>query len=117
MTQVLRLPQIDLTSVLADQNSQIDLRLEVYENSTRNFLKAVANYKNRAIATISDRRSNQAAEKKKILEKTQTVEAETNQCKITEIELVTGALCWLSSWGVTEPETRFGAGKGGEKGC
>ncbi|KAF9466858.1 chromosome segregation protein Spc25-domain-containing protein [Collybia nuda] len=88
MTHVLRFPQVDLASVLANQNPRIDLRLEVYENSTRNFLKAVANYKNRAIATISDRRNNQTTEKKKIIERTQLVEAETNQCKLTEIELV-----------------------------
>jgi kinetochore protein Spc25 len=96
MAHVLRLPQIDLTSVLADQNPRIDLKLEVYENSTRNFLKAVANYKNRAITTISDRRNNQAAEKKKVIEKTQLVGSETNQCKLKEIELVAGASHWLS---------------------
>lgn len=88
MAHVLRLPQIDLTTVLTDQNPQIDLRLEVYENSTRNFLKAVSNYKNRAILAISDRRTNQAAEKKKVIEKTQAFEAETNQCKLKEIDLV-----------------------------
>ena len=103
MAHVLRLPQIDLTAVLAEQNPQIDLRLEVYENSTRNFLKAVANYKNRAIATISDRRANQAAEKKKVIEKTQVVEAETNQCKLSEIELVARV------WSFIPPRSRLTA--------
>ena len=92
MTHTLRLPQIDLAAVLTQPNPEIDLKLEVYESSTRNFLKAVANYKNRALATISARRANQAGENKKILEKTQAVEAETIQCKMKEIELVAGVL-------------------------
>jgi kinetochore protein Spc25 len=90
MAHTLRLPQIDLASLVLEQNPQIDLRIPAYEASTRNFLKAVSNYKNRAIATISDRRATQAAEKKKILEKTQAVELETNQCKVKEISLVAG---------------------------
>ncbi|RDB24638.1 putative kinetochore protein SPC25 [Hypsizygus marmoreus] len=88
MARVLRLPQIDLISVLAEPTPTIDLRLSAYDTSTRNFLKAVAHYKNRAIGTITDRRTGQAAEKKKVLEKTQTIEVETNQCKLREIELV-----------------------------
>lgn len=108
MTRVLRPPQIDLASVLAEPNTQIDLRLEVYESSTRNFLRAVGNYKNRAVTTISTRRANQAAEKKKVLEKTQAVEAETIQCKLKEIELVAGALelfaCSISVDGIADLE-------------
>ncbi|ESK88425.1 kinetochore protein spc25 [Moniliophthora roreri MCA 2997] len=88
MTHILRLPQIDLASVLASPNPHIDLKLGVYENSTRNFLKAVSNYKNRSIATISELRSRSAAEKKKLMEKAQAVEIETNQCKVKEIELM-----------------------------
>jgi len=91
MPHVLRLPQIDLASVLAEQNSHIELRTHIYENSTRNFLKALITYKNRAIATISDRRKHQAMEKKKMAERINLVEAETNQCKLREIELVAGA--------------------------
>lgn len=90
MAPLLRVPQIDLSAVLTGQNAQIDLKLEVYESSTRNFLKAVSNYKNRALTTISARRSDQATEKKKILDKTRAVEAETIQCKLKEIELVSG---------------------------
>jgi kinetochore protein Spc25, fungi type len=95
MTHVLRHPQIDLAAVLTQPNAHIDLRLEVYESSTRNFLKAVANYKNRAITTISARRANQAGENKKVLEKTQSMEADTIQCKLKEIELVAGASHFL----------------------
>jgi hypothetical protein len=86
----LRIPQIDLQSLLEQQNPHIDLRLEAYDASTREFLKAVSNYKTRAIAAISERRAQQAAEKKKVLEKCQAVEAETNQCKLRELELVAG---------------------------
>ncbi|TFK38652.1 chromosome segregation protein Spc25-domain-containing protein [Crucibulum laeve] len=85
---VVRLPQINLAAVLVEQNPHIDLKLHNYENSTRNFLKALTNYKNRAISTIADRRKYQSTEKKKVLEKTQLVETETNQCKLREIELV-----------------------------
>lgn len=103
MAHVLRVPQIDLSAILSTSNPQIDLRLPVYETSTRNFLKAVSNYKNRALTNISERRAAQAAEKKRILEKTQAIEAETNQCKLREIDLVAGA--WLSSTILLIPRT------------
>ncbi|KAG6874144.1 hypothetical protein C0995_005562 [Termitomyces sp. Mi166 len=87
-THVLRLPQIDLSSLLAADAPHIDLRLSAYEASTRNFLKAVSSYKNRALTTLSERRASHAPEKKRILEKTQAAETETNQCKLREIDLV-----------------------------
>jgi kinetochore protein Spc25 len=68
----------------------INLRLPAYEASTRNFLKAVANYGNRAIAEITKHKEWQALERKKVMEKTAVVESETNQCKVKEIELVAG---------------------------
>lgn len=89
MPHALRPPQIDLAAILSQQHPNIDLRTHTYENSTRNFLKALTNYKNRAITTISERRKHQALEKKKILDRTHAVEVETNQCKLKEIELVT----------------------------
>ncbi|KAJ7931425.1 chromosome segregation protein Spc25-domain-containing protein [Mycena leptocephala] len=88
MPHVLRVPQIDLSAVLADQNPRIDLRVQSYETSTRNFLKAVANYKTRTIANIADKRATHAAEKKRTLERITNVDAETNQCKMMEIQLV-----------------------------
>jgi kinetochore protein Spc25 len=91
MPHVLRVPQIDLSAVLADQNPRIDLRVQSYETSTRNFLKAVANYKTRTIANIADKRATHAAEKKRTLERITNVGAETNQCKMMEIQLVSGA--------------------------
>lgn len=86
-----RLPRIDLSQLLQDQNPYIDLRVNVFEESTRNFLKALGNFKNNAITSISERRKYQATEKKKIAEKSQHVEAEINECKLKEIELVTGS--------------------------
>ncbi|KAG5642570.1 hypothetical protein DXG03_002557 [Asterophora parasitica] len=88
MSHVLRLPQIDLAATLAAPNPAIDLRLQSYETSTRNFLKAVSNYKNRAITTISDRRTAQAAEKKRVIDKTGAIQHEINACKLREIDLV-----------------------------
>ncbi|KAJ7104245.1 chromosome segregation protein Spc25-domain-containing protein [Mycena belliarum] len=88
MTHALRVPQIDLSAVLSEQNPHIDLRVQSYETSTRNFLKAVANYKTRTIALIADKRATQAAEKKRTLERITNVEAETNTCKMKEIQLV-----------------------------
>ena len=92
MTNVLRVPKLDLPSILAQQNPQIDLRLEAYENSTRNFLAAVSNYTQRAMTEITKRKDAFNAEKKKIAERTQHVQTETNQCKVREIELISGAL-------------------------
>jgi hypothetical protein len=83
-------PHVDLSSFLTQQNPSIDLRVHDYENSTRNFLKALITYKNRAITNISERRKHQAMERKNLLERTQTVEMETNQLKLKEIELVAG---------------------------
>ncbi|EJF58865.1 chromosome segregation protein Spc25-domain-containing protein [Dichomitus squalens] len=88
MSKVLRVPKLDLPTVLAQQNPQIDLRLEAYEVSTRNFLKAVSNYTQRAVTEITNRKNAFAAEKKKIAEKTAQIETETNQCKLKEIELI-----------------------------
>ncbi|KAF9264944.1 hypothetical protein L218DRAFT_972504 [Marasmius fiardii PR-910] len=87
MTQIRRLPQIDLAALLASPNPHIDLKLDVYEKETKKFLKAVSTYKNNSIAQISDLRERGAAEKKKLQEKAQEIEAETNNCKVFEIEL------------------------------
>jgi|ERR1700722_18383741 len=92
MTHVLRVPQIDLTSLLTEQNPQIDLRLQSYETSTRNFLKALLIYKNHAISVITERRNNQNAERKRITAKIQSVETEINLCKVKEIELLAGRI-------------------------
>ncbi|EGN94052.1 hypothetical protein SERLA73DRAFT_188610 [Serpula lacrymans var. lacrymans S7.3] len=79
---------IDLAPTLAESNPLIDLRLRAYDASTGNFLKAVSNYTNRAIVEITKHRSSQITEKKKLAEKTHSIEAETNYCKAKEIELI-----------------------------
>ncbi|KAF5314111.1 hypothetical protein D9611_006925 [Ephemerocybe angulata] len=83
-----RVPQLDLATILKQPNPHIDLRTNTYETSTRNFLKALTTWKNRSINTISERRKSQVAEKKRLTEKIQQVETETNQCKLREIDLV-----------------------------
>ncbi|KAA1475455.1 hypothetical protein DENSPDRAFT_842238 [Dentipellis sp. KUC8613] len=88
MTQPFRTPQVDLASILSAQTPEIDLKLGAYEASTRNFLKAVGDYTNRAVTEINNRRNNYLTEKKKISDRVQIVEAETNQCKVDEIELL-----------------------------
>lgn len=85
-----RPPQIDLKALLAQPNPHIDLKLQAYETSTRNFIKAVSNYKNRSIATIAERRATHIAETKRYAEKVKAVEDETKACKIKEIELAEG---------------------------
>lgn len=91
-TMSVRVPQLDLAAILEEPNPHIDLKTSTYETSTRNFLKALTIYKNRSINTISERRKAQAAEKKKLSDKIQQVEKETNQCKLREIELVAGTM-------------------------
>ncbi|OBZ74623.1 putative kinetochore protein SPC25 [Grifola frondosa] len=88
MAQVLRVPKLDLPTILAAQNPQIDLRLEAYEASTRNFLKAISNYTQRALTEITNRKNAHVVEKKRVQEKIQQIESETNQCKVKEIELI-----------------------------
>ncbi|PFH48200.1 hypothetical protein AMATHDRAFT_150442 [Amanita thiersii Skay4041] len=88
MAHVLHLPQIDLSALLAESNPQINLGIEAYETSTRNFLKVVSSYKSQTISLIADRRNQQVAEKKKINERVQVIETETNKCKLRELELM-----------------------------
>jgi hypothetical protein len=80
--------QINLHALLQQSNPTIDLGVQSYESTTRNFLKAVTNYKNRAMAAIDERRKHQVQEKKKVLDRITVVENETAQCKLKEIELV-----------------------------
>lgn len=79
----------DLRATLADPNPQIDLKIPIYEESAQSFLQAVNNYKNKSIAAITDKRARDAAEMKRLKEKAQKVAAETNKCKVQELELMT----------------------------
>jgi len=88
MTHVLRPPQIDLSGILAQQIPHLDLKLSVYETSTRNFLKAVSQYKNNAISVITERKNAHTMERKRLSEKLQSIQSEANQCTFKEIELL-----------------------------
>ncbi|OJA16782.1 hypothetical protein AZE42_03313 [Rhizopogon vesiculosus] len=79
---------IDLASILAEPTPTVDLRLHAYEASTSNFLRAVTNYANRAVAEITKHRNAQDADKKRLSDKTTSVKTETNQCKVKEIDLL-----------------------------
>jgi kinetochore protein Spc25, fungi type len=83
-------PQIDLGLVLSAQNPQIDLKLDAYEQSTRAFLNLVSNYTKTAVTAIAEDTKSYNTEKTRLQEKIQHVQAETNQCKAKEIELLEG---------------------------
>lgn len=83
-----RVPKLDLPTILAQQHPNIDLRLNSYETSTRNFLKAVSGYTQRALTEITRRKNVHITEKTRIAERTQHIENETNNCKVKELELI-----------------------------
>ncbi|KAK7688032.1 hypothetical protein QCA50_008402 [Cerrena zonata] len=89
MPHVVGVSKLDLATVLAQPNPHIDLRLGAYETSSRNFLKAVSNYTQRAVTEITHRKNNYVSNKGKIAEKSKQLEQETNQCKVKELELMT----------------------------
>lgn len=86
----MRHTHVDLAAIFSEPNPQIDLKLSAYDISSSNFLRAVTNYTNRAIAEITKHRNAQEADRRRLAERIQAVEAETNQCKVKEIELVAG---------------------------
>jgi kinetochore protein Spc25 len=77
--------QINLHALLHQQTPAIDLGVQFYEESTRNFLEAVTKYK---MTAITERRRHQAQERKRILDRTADVESETALCKLKEVKLV-----------------------------
>lgn len=91
MAHVLRVPKFDLAALLAQQNPHIDLRIEAYETSTRNFLKAVSQYTQVAQAEITRRKNEHLRTRKQIAEEIQKKEKDINQCKVKELELIAGA--------------------------
>ena len=96
MTHVRRVPKFDLAPILTQQNPQIDLRIQAYETSTRNFLEAVSRYTQNAQAEITRRKITHTNEKNRIAEKIHDVENETNACKVKELELIAGGWCLTS---------------------
>ena len=91
MAHIIRVSKLDLATLLSHQNPQIDLRIDAYKTSTRNFLNAVNNYTQRAVTEITERKNSFVTKKNKILDKTKQIENETNNCKVKELELMTGA--------------------------
>jgi kinetochore protein Spc25 len=86
----MRPPQVKLAALLEQPHPAVDLKLDEYEKSTRAFLDSVSAYKARAMQVISDRTAGHVAETRRILEKIKAVEAETDQCKLKEIEMLAG---------------------------
>jgi len=80
--------QLNLVAILSAQAPTIDLHLPAYEASMRNFSQAIADFNTRAIAEINQRRGAHTTETKRLAERAQNVEKETNQCKMKEIELI-----------------------------
>ncbi|KAH9967352.1 hypothetical protein BC827DRAFT_1173592 [Russula dissimulans] len=80
--------QLNLATILSNHPPTIDLHLPAYEASTRNFSQAIADFNGLAIAEISQRRDAHITETKKLTERAQNIEKETNQCKLEEIELI-----------------------------
>ncbi|KAF9034186.1 hypothetical protein BDZ89DRAFT_1062625 [Hymenopellis radicata] len=87
MAHTFRVPQIDLASVISSDLPTIDLKLQTYEAVTLRFLKAVTTYKNQIVNEETDSRAVYASEKKRFTEGAHAVEMETNQCKVTELDL------------------------------
>ncbi|EIN13269.1 hypothetical protein PUNSTDRAFT_78753 [Punctularia strigosozonata HHB-11173 SS5] len=88
MSRVSRTPHLNLATVLTQQNPRIDLKLEQHDNATNLFLRAVDDYANRAAAEIIRRRNEHVDETKRGEEEMKHMEAETTQCKVKEIELI-----------------------------
>lgn len=83
--------QLNLAAILSAQSPTIDLHLPAYDASTRNFLQAISDFNSRAVAEINQRREAHATETTRLAERAQSMEKETNQCKIKEIELIGGS--------------------------
>jgi kinetochore protein Spc25 len=83
--------QLNLAAILSAQAPTIDLHLPAYEASTRNFSQAIADFNSRAIAEINQRREAHTTETKRLAERAQNMERETNQCKMKEIDLIGGS--------------------------
>ncbi|KAH9989854.1 hypothetical protein BJV77DRAFT_1015587 [Russula vinacea] len=80
--------QLNLAAILSAQSPTIDLHLPAYDASTRNFLQAISDFNSRAVAEINQRREAHTTETTRLAERAQSMEKETNQCKIKEIELI-----------------------------
>lgn len=83
-----------LDAILSSSQPVIDLNLPAYETSTSNFSRAIANFTARSITEITQRRDAHDKELKRLEDRSQDVEKETEHCKLKEIELI--ARCVIS---------------------
>ena len=77
-----------LDAILSSSQPVIDLNLPAYETSTSNFSRAIANFTARSITEITQRRDAHDKELKRLEDRSQDVEKETEHCKLKEIELI-----------------------------
>ncbi|KAH9026532.1 hypothetical protein EDB85DRAFT_1979530, partial [Lactarius pseudohatsudake] len=83
----------NLDAILNSSEPAIDLNLPAYETSVANFSRAIANFTARSIAEITQRRDAHDKELKRLEDRAQDVEKETEQCKLKEIELIALLKC------------------------
>ncbi|TFK47908.1 hypothetical protein OE88DRAFT_1810626 [Heliocybe sulcata] len=80
--------RLNLAAVLSAQNPCLNVAVESYDISTRNFLQAVSTYGDRAVKEITNRKNVYISEKKRIADRTKQIDVEINDCKNREIELL-----------------------------
>ncbi|KAI9433556.1 hypothetical protein H4582DRAFT_1986608 [Lactarius indigo] len=85
--------EYNLDAILNSSEPTIELNLPAYETSAANFSRAIANFTARSIAEITQRREAHDKELKRLADRAQDVERETEQCKLKEIELIALLKC------------------------
>lgn len=79
---------LNLDAILSSSEPAIDLNLPAYESSATNFSRAIASFTARSMTEITQRRDAHDKELKRLADRAQDVEKETEQCKLKEIELI-----------------------------
>lgn len=78
----------DLDAILSFSEPVIDLKIPAYESSVTSFSREIANFTARSIAEITQRREGHDKELKRLANRSQDVEKETEHCKLKEIKLI-----------------------------
>src|ERR1700691_2388890 len=78
----------DLNIILSSSEPVIDLKIHAYETSVTSFSREITNFTTRSIAEITQRRDARDKELKRLSNRAQDVEKETEQCKLKEMELI-----------------------------
>ena len=88
----------DLDAILGTSQPVIDLKIPAYETSVTNFSREIANFTTRSTTEITQRRDAHHKELKRLANRAQDVEKETEQCKHMEIKLISRCvMCHLVS--------------------